>query len=84
LLRTLGEPTWHAAPETLADLAHELAGGAGQLGFARLSAVAARFQTMINADPGGANHMAGEIRREAEAALAAIRQRQAPEDMTVN
>jgi signal transduction histidine kinase/CheY-like chemotaxis protein/HPt (histidine-containing phosphotransfer) domain-containing protein len=84
LLRTLGEPTWHAAPETLADLAHELAGGAGQLGFARLSAVAARFQTMINADPGGANHMAGEIRREAEAALAAIRQRQAPGDMTVN
>jgi signal transduction histidine kinase/CheY-like chemotaxis protein/HPt (histidine-containing phosphotransfer) domain-containing protein len=82
LLRRLDEPTPFAAPQTLADLAHELAGGAGTLGFSRLSMIAARFQTAIVVDATEAGRMVAEMRREAEAALVALRHRRALEGLT--
>ena len=82
LLRRLDEPTPFAAPEALADLAHELAGGAGTLGFSRLSMIAARFQTATTANVTEAGRMVAEIRREAEATLVKLRNRRALESLT--
>jgi signal transduction histidine kinase/DNA-binding NarL/FixJ family response regulator len=82
LLRRLDEPTPFAAPEGLAELAHELAGGAGTLGFSRLSTIAARFQTAITADSTEAGRMVAEIRCEAEAALAGLRHMRVLEGLT--
>ncbi|HXA25967.1 MAG TPA: response regulator [Acetobacteraceae bacterium] len=82
LLWKLDEPAPFAPPEALADLAHELAGVAGTLGFSRLSMTAARFQTAITANAKEAGQMAAEVRREAEAALAELRHRRALEGLT--
>ncbi len=82
LLRVLDEPAPFAAAENLAELAHELVGSAGSLGFTRLSAVAFRFQTAICANPSEAAHMVGELRREAEVAVEELRRSRALEDLT--
>ena len=82
LLRKLDEPMPFGAPEALAEQAHELAGGAGTLGFLRLSMIAARFQTAIAANATEAGRMVAEMRREAEAALVELRHRRALESLT--
>ena len=74
LLQLLVGPQLFAARNTLTDLTHELAGSAGQLGFLRLSAIASRFETAITADPNDAAGMVADFRREADAALAELRQ----------
>ena len=81
LLQRIAEPTPFAAPATLADLAHELAGGAGSLGFLRLSTITSQFQAAITTDPSGAERLVMELRREAEAVLAELCHRRALEGM---
>ena len=66
LLRKLDDAEPFAASDALADLLHELAGSAGALGFARLSAVAARFEAAIREDPDDAATTTEEIRHEAQ------------------
>jgi CheY-like chemotaxis protein len=75
LLREFDAPMPFAASEALAELAHELVGGAGALGFTRLSEIAARFQTAIPANPAEAGRVAAELRQEAEAVLTQLRER---------
>jgi signal transduction histidine kinase/DNA-binding NarL/FixJ family response regulator len=81
LLRKLDEPMPFGAPEALAEQAHELAGGAGTLGFLRLSRIAARFQTAIASNATDAERMVAEMRREAEAALVELRHQRALESL---
>ncbi len=75
LMRRLEEPAALTTPEELADLAHELVGSGGTLGFARLSVAAERFERTIAT--GSADF--GQIRREAEAALVELRRRRSVE-----
>jgi signal transduction histidine kinase/CheY-like chemotaxis protein/HPt (histidine-containing phosphotransfer) domain-containing protein len=82
LLRVLDEPAPFAAAANLAELAHELVGSAGTLGFARLSAIASRFQTAITANPAEATRMVAELQREAEVAVAELRRSRAHGDLT--
>ena len=63
-----------AGQDVLGELAHEIAGSAGTLGFARLSAAASRFDRAIVTDPDLAPEMVDEILHEANAALAELRQ----------
>jgi hypothetical protein len=81
LLRKLAEPTPFAAPELLVDLAHELAGGAGALGFSTLSDIASEFQNAVATDTTSAARMVIELRREAEAVLRELRHRRELENM---
>jgi len=74
MLRRLDEPSG-ASEEEIAPLAHELAGGAGTLGFGRLAAAARRFDTA--AGSGFADQ--DQIRREAKAALCELRRRRSLE-----
>lgn len=72
MLRKLDEP---ASPNQLADLAHELIGSAGALGFSRLAAAASRFEASITsgrADP-------AELRRNTTEALEELRRRRSLE-----
>jgi signal transduction histidine kinase/CheY-like chemotaxis protein/HPt (histidine-containing phosphotransfer) domain-containing protein len=73
MVKKLGEPDPFGASGGLAELAHEMAGSAGTLGFARLSAAAARFDRALTADPVLAPRMVEEIVFEANAALAELR-----------
>jgi CheY-like chemotaxis protein len=73
LVKKLGEDDPFAASDGLAELAHEMAGSAGTLGFIRLSAAASRFDGAISRDPGLAPRMVREILDEASAALAELR-----------
>jgi signal transduction histidine kinase/DNA-binding response OmpR family regulator len=75
LLRKLDETEPFAAPDALADLLHELAGSAGALGIAHLSAVALRCEAAIREDSDDAATSTGEIRHEANATLAQLRNR---------
>lgn len=81
LLRKLGEPVPFAAPDTLAELAHDLAGSAGQLGFLQLSATASRFEMAIADDIPEAARMIVDLRRNAKATLAELRHRRALQDL---
>lgn len=81
LLGTLDGPTPFADLETLVDLAHEVVGGAGTLGFLRLSAIASRVQMAITADPTEASLLVGEMKHEAEAALAELQRRRTIEGL---
>ena len=74
LLRELDAPMPFAAPEVLANLAHDLAGGAGALGFMHLSSIAARLQATIPTNPADAERIAADLRREAEAVQARLQQ----------
>jgi signal transduction histidine kinase/DNA-binding NarL/FixJ family response regulator len=73
LVGKLGEDDPFAASDGLAELAHEMAGSAGTLGFARLSAAASRFDRALSGDPILAPRMVHEILHEATAALAKLR-----------
>ncbi len=75
LVKYLGEADPFAASDVLAELAHDLAGSAGTLGYARLSAAASRFDKAITADPVLAPRMVHEILNEANAALAELQRR---------
>lgn len=81
LLRTLAEADPFAASDALGELAHELAGSAGTLGLARLSAVASRFEAAITADAALAARMVHEVLHEAKAALAELRNRRSLESL---
>ena len=74
LLRELDAPMPFAAPEVLTNLAHDLAGGAGALGFMRLSSIAARLQTAISTNPAEAGQIVADLRREAAAVQARLLQ----------
>jgi HPt (histidine-containing phosphotransfer) domain-containing protein len=73
LLRKLDEADPFVQADALAELAHELAGSAGALGFPRLSAVAARFETTMLASRSAARKMIHEIADEAKATLTELR-----------
>jgi CheY-like chemotaxis protein/HPt (histidine-containing phosphotransfer) domain-containing protein len=77
LLRTIEDPTVVVASDRLAELAHELKGSGGTLGFARLAAAAGHLERA--AATGTAD--VGEIRREAMAALAELRRRRSLESL---
>ena len=72
LVRQIEDPASSASPDELADLAHELVGSAGTLGFTRLAAAARRFENSVAS--GGAADTA-EMRHEATAALSELRRR---------
>jgi HPt (histidine-containing phosphotransfer) domain-containing protein len=72
LVRKLGEDDPFGTSDALAELAHEMAGSADTLGFARLSAATSRFDRAISEDPDLAPRMVHEILREANAALAEL------------
>jgi signal transduction histidine kinase/CheY-like chemotaxis protein/HPt (histidine-containing phosphotransfer) domain-containing protein len=69
LLRRLDDPFPADSVDELIELAHELVGSGGTLGFTQLASAAARFEAA-----GGVGSDA--LRREAEAALSELRQRQ--------
>jgi CheY-like chemotaxis protein/HPt (histidine-containing phosphotransfer) domain-containing protein/two-component sensor histidine kinase len=77
LLRKLEDPTAIAACDELADLAHELVGSGGTLGFAELASVARRFENATATDTGDI----AEMRRAATAALSELRRRRSLEAM---
>jgi len=73
LVTKLGDDDPFAMSGGLGELAHEMAGSAGTLGFARLSAATSRFDMAISDDPVLAPRMVHEILREANAALVELR-----------
>jgi HPt (histidine-containing phosphotransfer) domain-containing protein len=77
LLRRIEDPNGNATQEELADLAHELAGSGGTLGFSRLASSARRFEAAA------ASYTAdiAELRDEAVAALTELRRRRSLEAM---
>jgi signal transduction histidine kinase/DNA-binding NarL/FixJ family response regulator len=77
LLRTIEDPTAVAASDRLTELAHELKGSGGTLGFARLAAAAGHLERA----PATGTADVGEIRREAMAALAELRRRRSLESL---
>jgi signal transduction histidine kinase/DNA-binding response OmpR family regulator len=77
VLRKLEDPTGSASHGELAELAHELAGSGGTLGFIRLAAAARRFQAASDlhlADP-------ADLKEAALAALSELRRRRSLEAM---
>jgi len=74
LLRRMDDPI-AIAPEEAAELAHELIGGAGTLGFRRLAEAASRYESAL----AGGDADATEIRCAALAALTELRRRRSLE-----
>jgi HPt (histidine-containing phosphotransfer) domain-containing protein len=72
LVRQIEDPASSTSPDQLADLAHELVGSAGTLGFTQLAAAARRFENSV-ASGGAADTV--EMRHEATAALSELRRR---------
>jgi DNA-binding response OmpR family regulator len=75
LLRQVEDPTAATSHEQLADLAHELIGSAGTLGFKRLAEAATRYEAMLargDADT-------AEVRRVALTALSELQRRRSLE-----
>jgi CheY-like chemotaxis protein/HPt (histidine-containing phosphotransfer) domain-containing protein len=77
LLRRLEEAAPFASAAELADLAHELAGSSGTLGFSRLAAAARRFEAAVAAGSADAD----ELRHEATSTLTDLRRRRTLEAM---
>ena len=77
LLRKLEDPAAFAAPDELADLAHELAGSGGTLGFVRLASAARRLEAAVATDAADPD----DVRREALAALSELRRRRSLDAM---
>ncbi len=75
LLRALEDPAAFTASNELANLAHDLVGSGGTLGFTRLASVAGRFENAVAMGAADAD----EMRREAAAALAELRRRRSLE-----
>ncbi len=72
LVRRIEDPASSPSPNDTADLAHELVGSAGTLGFTRLAAAARRFENSV--ESGGPADTA-DMRHEAIAALSELRRR---------
>jgi signal transduction histidine kinase/DNA-binding response OmpR family regulator len=72
LVRRIEDPASSPSPNDTADLAHELVGSAGTLGFTRLAAAARRFENSV-ASGGSAD--TAEMRHEATVALSELRRR---------
>jgi signal transduction histidine kinase/DNA-binding NarL/FixJ family response regulator len=72
-VRKLTDADAFADPQSLADMAHELAGSAGTLGLQQLSDAARRFQQTLETEPLAARRMLDEILHGAESALIALR-----------
>jgi HPt (histidine-containing phosphotransfer) domain-containing protein len=77
LLRRLEEAAPFASAAEHADLAHELAGSSGTLGFSRLAAAARRFEAAVAAGSADAD----ELRHEATSTLTDLRRRRTLEAM---
>jgi CheY-like chemotaxis protein/HPt (histidine-containing phosphotransfer) domain-containing protein len=80
LLRQLEDPTTAVSRDQLADLAHELIGGAGTLGFKRLAAAASAYESaLVRGDTD-----ATEISRIALATLTELRRRRSLEALVTS
>ncbi|HET7882041.1 MAG TPA: response regulator, partial [Acetobacteraceae bacterium] len=62
LLRRLDDPTKVPSREELADLAHELAGSGGTLGFQRLASAARRYAVAVRSGAADGRDLAGEAK----------------------
>ena len=62
LLRRLDDPTKVPSREELADLAHELAGSSGTLGFQRLASAARRYAVAVRSGAADGRDLAGEAK----------------------
>ncbi len=77
LLRKLDDPAACLPSTALAELAHELVGSGGTLGFIRLASVAGRFERGLATNTADA----AEMRRELMASLTELRRRRSLEAM---
>ncbi|HEY7578778.1 MAG TPA: response regulator [Acetobacteraceae bacterium] len=77
LLRQVEDPTATTSHEHLADLAHELIGSAGTLGFKRLAEAATRYEAMLARGDADST----EIRRAALTALSELQRRRSLETL---
>jgi HPt (histidine-containing phosphotransfer) domain-containing protein len=82
LLRQLDDPYCTASSDAIGDLAHEVAGSAGTLGFTALSSAAKDLQQAIGEGPASVGSIADDVRREAAAVLTELRDRRSIEALS--
>ena len=83
LLRQLDDPYCTASSDAIGDLAHEVAGSAGTLGFTALSSAAKDLQQAIGEGPATVGSIADDVRREAAAVLTELRDRRSIEALSI-